>query len=191
MRLGDVGQIVSGGTPDSTDPSCWDGNIPWATPTDITKLQTRYISTTARNLTEKGVKTSSAHILPAGAILVCTRATIGALAIARNPIATNQGFKSVILRDFHDVEFFYYLLSHNENVMRRLANGSTFLEISKADFESMTFLVPTTEEQKTIATVLNDADAEITTLEIQITRLQAEKKALMQQLLTGQKRLAV
>ena len=100
-----MGRVVSGGTPDTQMPDYWNGNILWTTPTDITALSTRYISDTARKITRKGVQASSASLLPAGTLLVCTRATIGSLAIAEREITTNQGFKSLVPTPEFDSEF--------------------------------------------------------------------------------------
>lgn len=191
VRLGDVGKIVSGGTPDSTKPEFWDGDVQWATPTDITKLRSRFIEQTARQITEAGLSSSSAKLLPQGAILVCTRATIGELAIATIPICTNQGFKNLVLNQGFDADFVFYLLQFYKNELIRYSCGSTFLELSKKDFEKRSFIFPSLEEQRRIASTLNAAEAEIADYRAGIEKLRTEKKALMQQLLTGKRRVVV
>ena len=142
VRLGEMGQVISGGTPDSIVPEHWDGDVQWATPTDITKLTSRFITGTARQITASGLKSSAAKLLPKGAILICTRATIGELAIATGPICTNQGFKNLVLLDEYDSDFVFYLLKFFKNELIRYACGSTFLELSKKDFEKRAFFVP-------------------------------------------------
>lgn len=191
VRLGEVGQTVSGGTPDSTKPEFWDGEVHWATPTDITKLTSRFIRGTARMITKAGLKASSAKLVPAGSILICTRATIGELAIATGPICTNQGFKNLVLSDDFDSDFVFYLLQFFKKKLVRYACGSTFLELSKKDFDRCVFRVPYIEEQRRISTVLNDTELEIDEHRQNIERLRTEKKALMQQLLTGKRRVQV
>ena len=190
VSVGDLGKIVSGGTPDSTNSAYWDGDISWATQTDITKLTSRYISSTARRITEAGLKESSARLVPPGSILVCTRATIGELAIASEPICTNQGFKNLITNSEHDNEFVFYLLRFFKNYLVRYASGSTFLELTKRDFEKLTFVVPPLSEQRKVAKVLSTWDQAIETIEKLISNAQAQKRALMQRLLTGKCRFS-
>lgn len=186
-----MGEIVSGGTPDTTIDSYWVGNVAWATPTDITALKSRFIKETKRNISLAGVNSSSAHLLPSGSILVCTRATIGYLAIASIEITTNQGFKSLIPNEKFDSDFIYYLFKYYNHEFTRYACGSTFLEISKKDFSKLTFDTPGIEEQKRIANVLNNAGDDIRKFENYRDCLISEKKALMQQLLTGKRRVKV
>lgn len=184
-----MGRVVSGGTPDTQMPDYWNGNILWTTPTDITALSTRYISNTARKITRKGVQASSASLLPAGTLLVCTRATVGSLAIAEREITTNQGFKSLVPTPEFDSDFLYYLFSYHARQFVRFACGSTFLELSKKDFERQAFLVPLLNEQKQIARILTKNDRELFNLQETRERLTTEKTALMQQLLTGKRRV--
>lgn len=184
-----MGTVVSGGTPDTQMPDYWNGNILWTTPTDITALSTRYISNTARKITRKGVQASSASLLPAGTLLVCTRATLGSLAIAEREITTNQGFKSLVPTPEFDSDFLYYLFSYHARQFVRFACGSTFLELSKKDFERQAFLVPSLNEQKQIARILTKNDRELFNLQETRECLTTEKTALMQQLLTGKRRV--
>lgn len=186
-----MGQVLSGGTPDTRIPEYWNGDVLWTTPTDITALRTRYIADTARKITQKGVRSSSASLLPSGALLVCTRATIGYLAIAECAMTTNQGFKSLIPKPDFDSDFLYYLFSYHKYQFVRFACGSTFLELSKKDFEKQTFLVPSLKEQGKIADILAKNDRELFSLEETRARFISEKKSLMQQLLTGKRRVKV
>lgn len=189
VSLGQMGTIYGGGTPESEDTGAWGGSINWATPTDITKLSGRYIGKTERSLTEKGLKESAAKLLPVGALLVCTRATIGEMAIATQPIATNQGFKSLVPSASFSVEFIYHLLTFFKHEIIRQACGSTFLELSKKDFSKQTFLAPSKSEQDRIAQVVNCCEDEIEVLRNRKNGLLTEKRALMQQLLTGKRRV--
>ena len=188
-KISKTGKVVSGGTPDTDNKDFWDGNINWITPTDVTALVNRFVYKTARTITTLGVANSSATILPKGSLLICTRATIGAMAISTSEICTNQGFKSIIPNKSFDVEFLYYILKKNVKLLIRKASGSTFLEISKKDFESIELSMPSLTEQQKIAAVLSAADQEISTLQQQLATLKQEKKALMQQLLTGKVRV--
>ena len=129
--------------------------------------------------------------MPAGSLLICTRATIGAMAITSHEMCTNQGFKNIVPNDTTNIEFVYYLLTYHKHRMVSKASGSTFLELSKTAFESIKFKIPIFKEQRRIAAVLTSANNEIEALEQQLTHLQQEKKALMQVLLTGKKRVVV
>lgn len=191
VSIKQLGTIASGGTPDTTNPDYWNGDVYWLTPTDVTSTPSRFITDTERKITESGMKNSSATLLPAGSLMVCTRATIGWMAISTTPITTNQGFKNVIPSPEFDVGFLYYLFSYKKDVFIRLANGSTFLELSKRDFENIKLQLPRLEEQKTIASVLSAADSGITTTAQLLENLKQQKKALMQQLLTGKRRVKV
>lgn len=186
-----LGKIYSGGTPSTSNTEYWDGDINWIIPTDITKQDSRYINSSLRKITQEGLENSSAKLVPAGSLLICSRATIGAMAITSHEMCTNQGFKNIVPNSKTNIEFVYYLLTYNKHRMISKASGSTFLELSKTSFESMKFKVPKLKEQQKIAIVLTNADKEIELLEQQLADLQQEKKALMQVLLTGKKRVVV
>lgn len=190
-ELKNVGKIESGGTPDTSLPENWNGSINWCTPTDITSLQTRYLGPTVRKLSERGLKNSSAKLLPPNSVIVCTRATIGDCAINIVEMATNQGFKSIVPNENVETEFLYHSIVFSKKRLLRLAAGSTFGEVSKSDFERITISLPPLEEQRRIAAVLNACDQEITLLKQQLDALKRQKRGLMQKLLTGQIRVKV
>ncbi|MCK5893630.1 MAG: restriction endonuclease subunit S [Endozoicomonadaceae bacterium] len=123
--------------------------------------------------------------------MICTRATIGEMAVTAHEMCTNQGFKNVIHNKNTNIEFVYYLLTCQKHKLINKASGSTFLELSKSAFESIKFSIPILDEQNKIAEVLTNSDKEIETLEKQLTDLKQEKKALMQQLLTGKRRVKI
>lgn len=187
VAIAQMGSVVAGGTPDSSDPQLWGGGIAWATPTDITKLRSRYIATTERTLTSLGVASSSARLLPKGSVIVCTRASVGEVAIAAAPLATNQGFKSIVPNERYDSEFLYYLIRHGRPSLMRAAAGSTFAEVSKADFERLSFQMPPLAEQQSIAGALSTADDITTDLKSRLRAVRTEKSALMQRVLGGQR----
>ncbi|MBE0349843.1 restriction endonuclease subunit S [Pseudoalteromonas lipolytica] len=190
-RLSELGDISSGGTPSTKQPEYWDGDINWVTPTDITKQDSIYIESTARLVSLDGIKNSSAKLLPKGTLLVCTRATIGEMAIASHEMSTNQGFKNIVPNENTNIEFVYYLLNFYKHKLISKASGSTFLELSKSAFEGLHFHIPKFQEQQKISAVLLNADQETVLLEQQLADLKQEKKALMQQLLTGKRRVKV
>lgn len=189
--LGEVAEIVSGGTPKTGVPEYWGGGIPWCTPTDITGTKGKYLFGTERTISRAGLHASSARLLPKGTLLLCSRATIGELRIATGPVCTNQGFKSLMPLPGYDGEFLYYLMSTKKPEMLEKAIGSTFLEISKRDIASLDLSMPSLPEQQAIARVLSDMDAEIEALEARVAKTRDIKQGMMQQLLTGRIRLPV
>lgn len=191
VAVGDLGTIYSGGTPSTSNKEYWDGDIDWITPTDITKQDSVYINSSVRRISAEGLKNSSAKLVPKGSLLVCTRATIGEMAITAHEMCTNQGFKNIIPNQKTNIEFLFYLLTYEKHKLVSKASGSTFLELSKSAFESMKINVPLIGEQEKIAAVLTNADNEIVVLEKQLADLKQEKKALMQQLLTGKRRVLI
>ncbi len=189
--LKNIGLTSSGGTPASNNPDYWDGNIAWATPTDITALTQRFISKTARYISSRGLKNSSAKLLPANSLLICTRATVGQSAISEVPMATNQGFKNIVPKTEYDVNFLYYILNYYQKELVRMACGSTFLELSKNDFDKIKLNIPSLGEQKCISNILAAMDKEIDSHFLKLSHLKTEKLALMQQLLTGKRRVKI
>lgn len=156
--LSEIGKIVGGGTPDTTNGGYWGGDIAWAVPTDITNLNGRFIERTQRYITQEGLHNSSAKLLPVGTILITSRATIGECAISKIPMTTNQGFQSLICNSEADNTYFYYALKSNKNKLLRLAYGSTFLEVSSSNVKKVTLLCPSINEQQKIASILSKVD---------------------------------
>lgn len=189
-KLGEIGTFVSGGTPDTEKPEYWNGDIVWLTPSEITKLKTRFVSDSERKITKLGLKNSSAVLLPKNSLIICTRATVGDCCINTKEVSTNQGFKNLIPNN-NCVDFLYYLISIHKNDLIRRACGSTFLEISKHDIEKLKYVFPPLAEQKAIADILSKADEEIELLNKKLAAFNLEKKAMMQKLLTGQIRVKV
>lgn len=189
MTIEECAEIVSGGTPSTAVPHYWDGDVLWCTPTDITKTKSKYLSNTERTITVKGLQESAAVLLPVGTILLCSRATIGEMCIAANPISTNQGFKNLVCKDHINNEFLYYLLQTKVSTMLELAIGSTFLEISKKALASIEIQLPNLPEQTAIAEILSDMDAEIDALMAKLNKVRNIKQGMMQELLKGRIRL--
>lgn len=190
VKIGEVASVVSGGTPPTDDLSYWNGNIDWITPTEITKIKGKYILPgTGRKITESGLRDSSATIIPANSLILCSRATVGDCAINLKPITTNQGFKNLIPMDTILVDFLYYKICLSKNILRRLSSGSTFLEFSKKDIEKLKLLLPPLPEQKRIVSVLETWDEAVEKLARKIEVKRNIKKSLMQKLLTGKVRL--
>lgn len=190
-RLAELADIRSGGTPSTTQPQFWDGEIPWCTPTDITGLNGfKYLSDTSRKISIQGLNGSSAEMIPADSIVMTSRATIGECAINTIPVSTNQGFKNFVPFENVDAEFLYYMLRMQKQGFISLCGGSTFLEIGKTQLAIYEMRVPSTKtEQTAIADILSDMDAELAELEVKLAKARSFKQGMMQELLTGRIRL--
>lgn len=180
-----LADISSGGTPSRANPSFWNGHIPWVTPTDITACQTNYLFDTRDTVTETGVSSSSAKLLPEGTLLLTSRATIGELKIAARPLTTNQGFKNLVPRPAVDGGFLFYQLSRSKAKFERYAAGSTFLEINRRDVGRVTIMLPrSTEVQQKIARILQTIDQAIEKTQALIDKYKQIRAGLMHDLFT-------
>ena len=161
-KLSELGAIVGGATPSTSVEKYYGGEIAWVTPKDLSSFSGRYIECGERNITEEGLNSCSAQLLPAGSVLFSSRAPIGYVAIAKNPIATNQGFKSLV-PDTKKVDslFMYYLLKYNKNRIEAMGSGTTFKEVSGATMKNIEVNLPPLAEQKRIAAILGALDDKI------------------------------
>ena len=160
--LADLGEVVGGATPSTKKQEFWDGDIPWLCPKDLTNCTSRYVSRGSRNITKLGFESCSTKLLPAGSILFSSRAPIGYIAIAKNSMCTNQGFKSIVPNENVDSLFMYYLLKHNKSNIENLGSGTTFKEVSASTMRNVEVEVPESlEEQTQIAHILSAFDSKI------------------------------
>lgn len=145
--------VESGGTPKSDVAEYWGGSIHWATLVDLPATDfISEITNTNRTITERGLRESSAKIVPANSIIVSTRATIGRIAINRIPLATNQGFKNIVVKDLSQAipEYIALALTKLVPTMKAWATGGTFAEISKSKFCELQIPLPPFDKQKDI-----------------------------------------
>jgi type I restriction enzyme S subunit len=142
IPIGEIADIVGGSTPSTTFQDYWGGTIAWATPRDLSHLPSVALLDTERHLTELGLGQISSGLLPAGTVLLSSRAPIGYLAITEVPVAVNQGFIALIPgARASNVYLWQWLQNHSEDVNAR-ANGTTFLEVSKANFRPLPIALP-------------------------------------------------
>ncbi len=159
VALGEVGEVVGGGTPRTSVAAYWGGEIPWATPKDLSDQGSRYIRKTARSITERGLRGSAARVLPSGSVLLSSRAPIGLVAINSVPMATSQGFKSILPdRTRLDPAYLAYWLETNTAYLQSLGSGATFREISKRVVEQVRIPLPPLDEQRWVVRILDTAD---------------------------------
>ena len=142
----DLGEIVSGATPSTTEENYYTTNgIAWITPNDLSDNEhNMFVFHGERDITEAGLSSCSAILMPAGSVLMSSRAPIGYLAIAANPVCTNQGFKSIICTKDYGTLFVYYTLKRNVQGIARQGVGTTFKEVSRDTLARYTVLLPDT-----------------------------------------------
>ena len=182
-QIGEIAEVVGGGTPKTEIVDYWDGEIKWFTPSEIGK--TKYVFDSDRHITEKGLKNSSAKLLPKNALLLSSRATVGEISIALTECSTNQGFQSLITKSNVDNDFIYYLISTIKNEFLRRSSGSTFLEINKNEIKRMPINIPELSEQKKISNLFSAIDNKIEMLEKKCEYYQDFKKYLMQRIFSS------
>lgn len=177
--LAELGEIVGGATPSTKDEQNYGGDIAWITPKDLSTLKGRFISRGERNITEKGLRSCSAQIMPKNAVLFSSRAPIGYVAIAANPVCTNQGFKSIVANSDNDPMFLYYLLKYNKNAIEAMGSGTTFKEVSGSTMRGIRVYVPISKaEQQRIAAILSALDEKIATNRAINDNLYAQAKTI-------------
>ena len=154
VKLGELGEVVSGSTPKTNIKEYWDGNILWITPAEIQE-DDYYISDTQRKITDLAVEKTNLKLLPKGTVLLSSRAPIGKVAICDNDMYCNQGFKNIICSDKLENRYVYYFLKHNVEYIKSLGRGATFKEISKGIVEELKIPYVDIAEQKQIANKLD------------------------------------
>ncbi|MCQ2340580.1 MAG: restriction endonuclease subunit S [Paludibacteraceae bacterium] len=140
-KVGDVAVITNGATPSTREEENYGGDIVWITPDDLSKQKRKFTYFSSRCITEQGYKSCSTHLMPAGTILLSSRAPIGLLSIAMVDLCTNQGFKSLVPIDMRYTKYLYYSVQTHMEQIKKLGTGSTFSEISKKDLEPFPILM--------------------------------------------------
>lgn len=177
----DVADITGGGTPSTSNPAYWGGDIDWYSPTEIGEKV--YANGSGKKITELGLQKSSAKILPAGkTILFTSRAGIGDMAILQRSGATSQGFQSLVLKDGYDTYFIYSMGHLIKQYAEKHSSGSTFLEISGKTLGMMKIKVPLTDEQIQIGSFFKHLDNLITLHQRKLEKLKNIKKAMLEKM---------
>lgn len=158
MKLEEIGSITSGGTPSTGNPAYWNGEIPWITPKDLSGFEYRYIEQGERNITEEGLKNSSAKLIREKSVLLTSRAPIGYLAIAKNEVTTNQGFKNITPSEKCDFLYLFYCLKNNVEYLKSLGIGATYPELSSSRLKEIEIPIPPLPTQRKIAGILSAYD---------------------------------
>ncbi len=142
-RLGDIADCVGGGTPSTAVSAYWeDGDVTWFTPTDVTRNEHFVLLDSERKITEAGLKSSSARLVPAHAVLMTSRASVGFFAVAGREVCTNQGFISIVSHEPYLSPYLLFHLSERVEEIRRMGSGSTYPEVSRGKFREFAVLIP-------------------------------------------------
>lgn len=179
-KLSEIGEIVGGATPSTKISEYYNGDIPWISPKDLSNFEGKYISCGSKNITELGFNSCSCKILPKGSVLFSSRAPIGYIAIAKNSLCTNQGFKSVIPNSsIIDSEFLYYTLVFNKENIKNQGSGTTFMEVSGKTMGNIEVSIPVNlSDQRKIAGILSALDSKIENNNKINANLEAQAQAL-------------
>jgi len=170
ISIGDVATVVSGGTPNTQNPDYWNGSIVWITPRDLGRLRNIDIDRSERCITQAGLHSSSARLLPVGTVVLSSRAPIGHLGITSVPLATNQGFKNIIPSACLDSRYLFHMLRASVEELEREGRGNTFKEIPARVVKDFRIPFPPLTAQEAVAEFL----------EVLYRRLAGERLALPQ-----------
>ena len=162
-RLGEVCEIVNGGTPKTSVAEYWDGKHRWITPAEMGRRESPFADDTARKLTDAGLRNSSASLVPPFSVILSSRAPIGHLVVNTQPMSTNQGCKSLIPCKQLDYKFLYFYLGSIVELLESLGTGATFKELSGGKLKEVGIPVPPLPEQRRIVGLLDEAFAAIAT----------------------------
>ena len=181
VKLGDVIEVVGGGTPSTKKPEYWNGDIPWLSPPDFTDSN-RWVTKTRKTITPLGLKNSATKILKEKSLIISARGTVGALAQLKKPMAfsqTNYGLKAN--SKFTNNDFLFYALKHNLKRIKQFSYGAVFDTITTSTFNAIEVSLPPIPEQKAIAEVLSSIDDKIDLLHRQNKTLEDMAQTLFRQ----------
>lgn len=184
-----VGEIHGGGTPSREIIKYWSGDIPWVTVKDL--IGNKIISA-KEFISKSGLDNSSAKLVPAGTVILCTRMAVGKAVVAECKVAINQDLKAIYPSENVISDYLHNWFIYRKEVIGKMGTGSTVKGVQIGEIKSLIMSVPSSlKEQQKIAAVLTAADNEIELLQKKLTFLKQEKAALMQQLLTGKRRVKI
>lgn len=188
--FGDLAEIVGGSTPSTNNSEYWFSGIhSWATPKDLSGLSLPILLATENKITDAGLQQVSSRLLPIGTVLLSSRAPIGYLAITQIPVAINQGFIAMKPHNHEDGIFLMLLVKQNMEEIISRANGSTFLEISKAKFRPIPVVSPTQDILNFFAKLTMSLFLQMVSLEKMTQSLTAQRDILLPKLISGEIRV--
>ena len=185
--ISDLGAVVGGSTPSKAKPEYYtETGIAWITPKDLSVNKSKFISHGENDITELGLKNSSATIMPEGTVLFSSRAPIGYIAVAAGEETTNQGFKSIVPKPEIGTAFVYYFLKHNLPIIEGMASGSTFKEVSGSTMKGVPAVIPDTDTIARFNDFCSPIFAQQRILEEQNQSLAALRDDLLPKLMSGE-----
>ena len=185
--ISDLGTVVGGSTPSKAKPEYYtESGIAWITPKDLSINKSKFISHGENDITELGLKNSSAAIMPEGTVLFSSRAPIGYIAIAAGEVTTNQGFKSVVPKPEIGTPFVYFFLKNTLPVIEGMASGSTFKEVSGSTMKNVPAVIPDAETLAKFSNFCAPIFAQQRILEEQNQSLAALRDNLLPRLMSGE-----
>lgn len=188
----DMGEVVGGATPSTDNPDYYsDDGIAWATPKDLSDSDNIFFTHGDRDISEQGLNSCSAVLMPKGTVLMTSRAPIGYLSIAANDVCTNQGFKSIIPRNDFGPYYVFYTLKLMMPYIKRYGVGSTFAEVSKQDVEGIKVVIPDKSTVKKFHSKVNSIFEAILELEVESQQLASLRDFLLPMLMSGQVKVGV
>lgn len=189
--LNSLGEIVGGSTPSTKEDHFFSSHgTPWITPKDLSRnTGNKFITRGETGVSDEGIKGASLTLLPAGTVLMSSRAPIGYTAIARNPVTTNQGFKSFIPSKGYSTEFIYYTLNHLMKTIEQNASGSTFKEVSAGTLKSIQTQLPEPSVLSEFSKLMQPIFSQQDNLELQNQELTTLRDWLLPMLMNGQVRV--
>ena len=184
-RLGNVIEIKGGTTPSTKNPDYWDGEYYWATPRDLSGLQSPVLLSTERKITQKGLQQISSGMLPKGTLLLSSRAPIGYLAISQIPVSINQGYIAIQGTLLSNL-FMLFWLKQNMGAVKERANGSTFQEISKSNFREIELIMPEENLLRNFEILIAPLFESIVKNEIENISITKTRDTLLPKLMSGE-----
>lgn len=185
VEIKKVANIYGGSTPNTSDISNWDGNIDWITPNDLSKISSKYILSSERKITKKGLQSATRKLFSEKTLIISCRAPVGYCAIVTCPFSFNQGCKVLVQNESLTVNYMYYYIARQKSNLERASSGTTFLELPKRELERFNIAIPKDKtEQKVITDRLDSMDDKIQSEQLYVSKLDSIKKGLMQDLLT-------
>lgn len=186
-NIGEMAEVIGGGTPDSSDVTNFanETGIAWLTPKDLSGYSDKYIAKGERFLTKKGFANSSAKLLPTGTVLFSSRAPIGYVAIAANEICTNQGFKNFVCSNGLYNEYAYYYLIFAKSELQAMGSGTTFKEISGSVAKTIPIPLPPFSEQKRIVEKLDSILPKVKSIKARLDKIPQILKRFRQSILSA------
>ena len=185
-RISDVCDTIGGGTPSTKVPEYWDGDVTWVVPSDVTNNDCLVLLDSGRKITERGLRESSARVVPAGTILMTSRASVGFFTLIDLEVATNQGFINIIPRDERMRMYLLFNLMSRVAEIRGNAKGTTYPEISKGRFRAMDIVIPEAALLQKFSDTTSDIVRQVSLLKRSTLQLGQARDLLLPRLMNGE-----